>query len=113
MALTITKLFAPFQLPNAVAAFYTLPASPATNVLKNGRLRLTNTTAGAVTATLHADAAANPSAAGNAFLSAVSIAANSSIEVDIPTMQAGDTLRGVASAAASITVHEMGGIIQS
>lgn len=113
MALAIYKLFVPFQLPNAVAVFFTMPATPATSVMKNGRLRLTNATGGPVTATLYADAAATASGAVNMFLNAVSIAANTSIEVDIPTMAAGDTLRGLAGAAASITVHEMGGVIQS
>ena len=110
---TIIQLFAPVQLPAAVAVFYTMPTLPATSVLKNARLRLTNTTAGALPATLYMDATANASSAANCFLSAVSIPGNSSIEVDVPTMRAGDTLRGFAGAATSITVHEMGGVISS
>lgn len=113
MALTFQQLFAPVQLPAAVGVIFTLAAAPASNVLKNGRVRLTNTTAGAVTATLYAAAAAAPSAANNCFLNAVSIAANGYLDVDIPTMSAGDTLRGFAGAATSITIHEMGGVIYS
>lgn len=113
MALTISQLFPPVQLPAVAGVLFTLPAVPATNVLKNGRVRLTNTTAGAVTVTMYADAAANASGASNCFLNAVSIAANAYLDVDIPTMKAGDTLRGLAGAAASITMSEIGGIIYS
>lgn len=113
MALTFQQLFPPAVLPNAVGVIYTLPAAPASNVLMNGRVRLTNTTAGAVTVTLYAAAAATPSGAGNCFLNAVSIAANGYLDVDIPVMAAGDTLRGLASAAASITIHELSGVIYS
>lgn len=113
MALTFSQLFTPVQLPNAVAVLYTPPVDPATSVIKNGRVRLTNTTAGAVSATLYAAASATASSAANCFLNAVSIAANGYLDVDLPTLKAGDTLRGFASAAASITMHEMGGVIFS
>lgn len=109
MTISITQLFTPVQLPNAVAVLFTMPSSPASTVLKNGRVRLTNTTGGAVTATLYADASATASSAANCFVSAQSIPANSFLDVDVPTLKAGDTLRGLASAAASITMHEMGG----
>ena len=100
----------------ASAVFLTMPTAAAlpTGVLKNGRLRLTNSSgAAAVPATLYADAAANASSAAHCFLNGVSIPANSSIEVDIPTLKAGDTVRGLAGTAAIITVHEMGGVIYS
>lgn len=112
-ALTITQLFAPVQLPAAVAVFYTMPTTPASSVLKNARLRLTNTTGGALPVTLYMDASATGSSAANCFMSAVSVPGNSSVEVDIPTMKAGDTLRGFAGSATSITAHEMGGVIFS
>jgi hypothetical protein len=113
MALTIARLFAPTVLPIAVAVIYTVPASPASSVLKNGRLRLVNTSGAAVTVSLYADAAANASGPANCFLSAQSIAAGGYLDVDIPTMTAGDTLRAAASAATSITCHEMAGVIYS
>lgn len=113
MALTFTQLFTPVVLPSSVAVLYIMPTLPATTVLKNGRVRLTNTTAGAVTATLYADAAAEASGTANCFLFAVSIAAGASLEVDIPTLRAGDTLRGLAGAGASITMHEAGGTLYS
>lgn len=113
MALSIVQLFTPVQLPNAVAVLYTMPTTPATSVLKNGRVRLTNTTGGPVAATLYADVAATASSAANMFLSAISIAAGASLDVDLPTLKAGDTLRGFAAAATSITMHEAGGVLHS
>ena len=113
MALTISKLFTPVQLPNASSVLFTMPSTPATSVLKNGRVRLTNTSASAVPVTLYADVAANASGAANCFLSASSIAANGYMDVDIPTMSAGDTLRGFAGTASVITMHDLGGVIYS
>jgi hypothetical protein len=45
MALTITQLFTPIQLPAAAAVLFTMPdaTSQPSAVLKNGRVRLTNT----------------------------------------------------------------------
>ncbi len=111
MAMTFTQLFTPVQLPNAVGVLYT--QSVTGGVLKNGRVRLCNTSASPVPVTLYADVAANASSAANCFLSAKSIAANDYIDIDIPTLKAGDTLRGFAGTASVITMHELGGIIWS
>jgi hypothetical protein len=113
MALSVVQLFAPVALPNAVAVLYTMPTSPATSVLKNGRVRLTNTSGAAVPVTLYADASGNASVAANCCLNAKSVAANDFLDVDLPTMKAGDTLRGFAGTAAVITMHELGGILYS
>lgn len=113
MTTTISQLFTPTQLPAAAAVLYTVPAAPATTILRNGRVRLTNTTGAAQAVTLHVDAAASATGAGNCFLSAVSLAANASVEVDVPVLKAGDTLRGFASAAASVTLHLMDGVLIS
>lgn len=113
MALTFSQLFTPVQLPNAAAVLFTMPTLPDTTVLKNGRVRLTNTSGGAVTVTLYAAASATASGAANCCLNAVSIAANNYLDIDLPTLKAGDTLRGLASAATSITMHEIGGVLFS
>jgi len=115
MALTITQLFTPVQLPAAAAVLFSMPttAQQPTAVLKNGRVRLTNTSAAAVPVTLYAAAAATISAAANCCMSTQSIPANSYIDVDIPTMTAGDTLRGFAGTANVVTMHEMGGLLYS
>jgi hypothetical protein len=110
MALTISQLFQPVQLPNPVAVLFSMPT---VGVLKNGRVRLTNTSAAAVTVTLYAAAAGTASGAGNCFLSAKSIAANDYLDIDLPTLTGGDTLRGLASTASVITMHELGGVIYS
>lgn len=110
MAITITQLFQPQQLASpAPAVIYSLTAG----VLKNGRVRLTNTTASAVSVSLYCAPSAATSAPGNCFLSSVSIAVNGYIDVDLPTMQGGDTLRGVATAGSAVTVHELGGVIHT
>lgn len=113
MALTFSQLFTPVQLPNAVAVLFTMPTLPDTTVLKNGRVRLTNTSGGAVTVTLYAATSATASGAANCCLNAISIAANNYLDIDLPTLKAGDTLRGFASAATSITMHEIGGVLFS
>lgn len=112
MALSIVQLFAAQVLPTVVGVLYSMPTDPTTSVLKNGRVRLTNTTAGALTVTMYAAPSATASAAGNCFLNAVSIAANGYLDVDLPTMKAGDTLRGLSSAG-GITMHELGGVLYS
>lgn len=113
MALTFAKLFQPQQLPNVVGTIYTNPANPTTSVLKNGRVRLTNTTAGAVTATLYAVPSSGAPTDANAFMKGQSIAANSFVDVDLPTLAAGDMLQGLAGAVTSITIHELGGALYS
>jgi hypothetical protein len=113
MALSIVQLFQPVVLGTSSGVLYSMPTLPTTSVLKNGRVRLTNTTGGPVAATLYAAPSATASAASNCFLSGVSIAAGASLDVDVPSLAAGDTLRGLAGAGASISVHEMGGVLYS
>lgn len=113
MALSVVQLFAPVQLAAAAAVLYTMPTAPTSSVLKNGRVRLTNTSGVAVPVTLYAAPAATPSGVSNCCLSTVSIAANGYLDVDIPTLAAGDTLRGFAGTANVITMHELGGILYS
>lgn len=113
MALTITQLFKPVQLPNAAAVLFTMPTTPTTLVLKNGRVRLTNTSGVAVAVTLYADVAATASGAANCCLNGVSIGGNGYLDIDIPTLAAGDTLRGFAGTANVITIHELSGVYYS
>ena len=91
----------------------TVPSSPLTTLLRGGRIRLVNTTGAAVTATLYAVPSAGTAAAGNAFVSAKSIAANDYLDVDVPIMPAGATLQALASSATSITAHMVGGGLYS
>ena len=110
-ALTFQKLFSPGVLPNAVGIVYTCPTLTPSAVLKNGRVRFTNTTGGSVTVTAHAVSVGGTPGANNMFLNAVPIPGNGFLDVDIPTLAAGDTFQAFASAAASITVSEIGGVV--
>ena len=113
MALTFTRLFAPTVLTGTAATLYTCPASPTSNVVKNGRVRFTNTSAAPVTVTAYAVPLAGTAAAGNCFINAESIAANAHLDVDFPSLAAGDFLSALASAGTSITVTEIGGVLFS
>lgn len=113
MALTFSKLFEPAQLTTAAATYYTVSASPTTNLLRNGRIRLSNNTAGAVTATVHAVPSGGSASDTNAILKAYSIGANSYIDLDLPLMKAGDFLQALAGAATSISIHAIDGVVIS
>lgn len=113
MALTFTLLFVPQQLAAAVGDIYTMPASPASTVLKNGRVRLVNTSGSAVAVTLYAVPAGGASGADNCFLPGTSIAAGGVLDVDLPTLAAGGKLRGFADAAGAVTILESGGALWS
>lgn len=113
MTISYSAFFAPTVLTTSAATLYTMPASPATSLLRGGRVRLTNTTAGAVTATLHAVPSAGTAGDANAFLKAKSIAANDYLDVDVPILPPGALLQGLAGAGASITAHMLSGSIFS
>lgn len=110
MTISISKFFPATVLTTSAATIYTIPLVPSTTVLKNGRVALTNTTAGPVTATLYSTTAAS---AAVCFLFEKSIAVNETLYADLPTMGAGDALVGKAGANTSITVHECGGALYS
>lgn len=113
MALTIQRLFAPAVLTTGAVTYYTCPATPASSVLKNGRVRFSNTTAGAVSITAYAVPLAGTAAAGNCFANAVSIAPNSYLDVDIPALAAGDFFQALASAGTAVTVLALDGVVFS
>lgn len=101
----ITKLFEPLQLTTGATTIYT-----STGVILNGRLSLLNATAGAITVTLYAVPASGAASDTNAFMKDESIAAKTRLVVDFPELKAGDLLQGLASSAASISVHALGGV---
>jgi hypothetical protein len=94
MTIGYSSFFTPIQLAAAAGALYTVPTSPSATLLRGGRIRLTNTTAGAVTVTLYAVPAAGTPLAANAFASAKSIAANDFLDMDVPILPAGASLQG-------------------
>ena len=113
MTISYSKFFDPVVLGAAASTLYTVPATPATNLLRGGRVRLVNTTAGSVTVTLYAVPAAGAVGVGNAFVSGKSIGGNDYLDVDVPILPAGATLQGLAGAAASITAHMISGSLFS
>ena len=113
MTISYAQFMSPTVLGTAASTLFTIPALPASNLFRGGRMRLTNTTAGAVTATLYAVPIAGAAAAGNAFMSGKSIAANDFMDVDIPIIAPGGFVQGLAGAATSITVSMISGSLFS
>src|SRR3990167_3276470 len=114
MALSFIPLFAAKLVNNAaVDTLFTVGASPTTNVLRNGRVRFANVTAGAVTIKAWAVPAAGAAADANVCLPTLSIAANSYIDLDLPYVVAGGFVQAQAGAASSITALQIDGFIQS
>lgn len=113
MTISYSAFMVPTVLTTSAADLVTVAATPTTNLLRGGRMRLTNTTAAAVTVTLYAVPAAGTAADGNAFLKAKSIAANDYLDIDLPIMPAGSKVQGLAGAATSITAHMLNGSVFS
>ena len=114
MTISYLQFMGPTVLPSGGAVtLFTLPSSPASTLLRGGRIRLTNTTGGAVAVTLYAVPAAGAAGAGNAFVSGKSVAANDFLDVDVPLIGPGAFVQGLAGAAASITAHMISGSLFS
>lgn len=110
MSISYSNFFAPTVLGIAAATLGTpVPTSPATTLLRGGRMRLVNTTAAAATATLYAVPSGGTAGVGNAFLSAKTIAANDYLDVDVPIMPAGAFIQGLSGTASAITAHMLSG----
>lgn len=110
MSISYSKFFAPTVLPiTTPVTLLTVPTTPPSTLLRGGRIRLTNTTAVAVTVTLYAVPLAGTAGPGNAFVSVKAIAANDYIDVDVPLMSVGDFLQGMAGTADSVTAHMVSG----
>lgn len=109
MSIAYSNFFIPTVLTVTAATLFTVPVLPASTLMRGGRVRFTNTSAVAVTVTAYAVPPAGPAAAGNAFVSGKTIAANDYLDVDVPVMPAGSFLQALAGAATSVTVHMIAG----
>lgn len=109
-AIDYTKLFEPAALTTSAVEYYAVPTG---KTLRNGMVRLTNVTAGAVTADVHAVPASGLVGDDNAVIKGYSINANSYIDVELPIMKAGDEIHALAGAATSITMHYLDGALFS
>ena len=91
------------QLTNAVVSYYSVPANTITTI---SAMSLINTTAGAVTATVHLVASAGSPSAANMILSARTIAAGESYNVSSAigqSLPAGAMIQALSGANTSIT----------
>lgn len=113
MAFTFVPLFSPQQLGTGAATITTVPSSPSTTFLTGGVVKLANTTAGAVTATLYAVPNAGSPTDTNTFFPTTSIPANTSLDVTVPQIGAGGTIQGKAGAATSISITPVSGAYYS
>lgn len=110
MSNTYVKLFAPTLLTASATTIYTMP-SVAGTVIKNFIVRVTNTDSSARTVTLYAVPDGGSASATNVFFSAVSLAPGESQEVNVPTLDASDTLQGLASTTSVVNIQEAGGTL--
>ena len=113
MAISYSQFMGPTVLTATAATLFTVPALPASNLLRGGRIRLVNTAAAAVTATLYAVPLLGTAGAGNAFLSGKSIAPGDFLDVDVPLMGPGGFVQGLAGAITSITALMLSGSLFS
>lgn len=113
MSITYQRFFAPQQIPATDTVIYTVPSMPTQTVLKSMRVRLANTTASAASVTMYAAVGAATGAAANTFLPGVSIGANDYLDVDVPDMAAGDTLRALGGTANAITITQLDGYLKA
>jgi len=108
MAITPKRLVAGSQLTTSAATYYTAPTNTRTRI---DTCALTNTTAGAVTATMHLVASGGTATASNTILSARSIAAGATYVVPGAIgqwLESGGTLQALAASGTSIALVASG-----
>lgn len=109
MTISYVKLFQPTLLTTSDATIYTVPTVPATSLLRNARVRLTNFTTTATTGRVHAVPNGGSIGTTNAFFYEVTIPANDYVDVDVPIMAAGDTIQARAGTASSVNIQATAG----
>ena len=113
MSITYSNFFPATVLGTTAGTLFTIGASPASSLLRGGRIRFTNTTAAAVTVTAYNVPSGGTAAAGNAFVSAKSVNANDYVDVDVPIVPAGGFVQALAGSATAITAHMLAGGVYS
>lgn len=109
-AITRQQLFAPQNINHAApTVLLTVPATPTSTLLVNGRVRFSNHTAAAATIVAWAIPFSGSSGDDNIALPETSIGANSYIDIDVPQLSAGGTLQAQAGTATSITAQPLDG----
>ena len=102
-AITYT-VFDTVVLTTSAATIYTIPATVGT-IGRNIQFIVTNITAGALTVTFYRVPSAGSASDANAFAKSLSVPANDYIILDVPRLEAGDFIQGLASANTSINVN--------
>lgn len=108
MAIIPQRLVPGSQLTTSAATYYTAPANTKARI---DNLTLTNTTASAVTATVHLVASGGSASASNTIVSARSLAPGESYVVPGAINQwilAGGTIQALASSATAVTIVASG-----
>jgi hypothetical protein len=114
MSIQYSKLFEPTLLGTSAATIYTAPSSPATVVIPNMQVVLTNnSTTTSYTATLYAVPLSGSASTTNVFVNARGLAPGESLEVNVPQLKAGDFLQGLASTANVINIQFLTGVIRA
>ena len=114
MAISYQKFFQPVVLNTSISTIYTVGVSPASNLLRGGRVRLTNTTTTPKTARVYAVPSGNTAIDGNAFFFDQTIPANGYVDIDVPIMAAGDSIQALASATPGVNIQALaGGVFSS
>lgn len=113
MAITYEKVFQPTVLGTSAGTLFTARTAPASILFRGGRVRFTNTSTSPVQVSSWTVPAAGASGDGNSIVKLRSIAPGDYLDIDLPTMAAGDFLQASASAATSITAHFISGAYYS
>jgi hypothetical protein len=108
MAINYAKFFAPTVLTTTVATIYAGFTAPGNQILRGGRIRLTNTTTSSITPTVYAVPNAGTAGVGNSFFNAT-LGPLQSIDVDVPILAAGDTIQAKCDTATACTMQAMNG----
>ncbi|MBU9579611.1 hypothetical protein KTE26_14345 [Ralstonia mannitolilytica] len=109
MAITYAKFFQPAVLGTGAAAVrYTVPSAPASQLLRGGRVSLTNTTASSVTPTLYAVPSGNAVGSTNPFYNQP-IGPFQTVLVDVPVLAAGDAIYDKCDTASAVVIHPIAG----
>ena len=110
MAIDYGKLFSPVSLATSEVDIYTVPSG---KVLRRATVRVSNVTALADPITLYAVPAGGTAADSNAIVKGMSVAANNYADINIPVLEAGDKIKGLAGTAGTLVVHGIDGVLIS
>lgn len=117
MAMEYGKLFEPVLIAGTTEGtadnVLSVATTPTTRLLKGGIVRLTNTSASAVQVTLYSVPASGSASATNMCFPGKSVPANDYVDVQLPQMKAGDTLKAFAGTASVINVQAIAGAYYS